>query len=186
MKNFTTAFTVLLATIGLTTLGVVDASSVNKKSLLRGSRAVEEETSASVYSADYNDGGEDYDFVEDDHHNDNGKDYNDEEEEESSLYQNNQRSQRNRWTNPAADSTNGVGNKQADRINGRGIGICWACNGVPITQWCRCRDGPRKNWRQGGNMADRWVHRVRKDRPRPRGNVNDGVGNEQVDEMALE
>jgi len=186
MKKFTTAFTVLLATIGLTTLGVVDASSVNNKSLLRGSSAVEEETSASVYSADYNDGGEDYDFVEDDHHNDNGKDYNDEEEEESSLYQNNQRSQRNRWTNPAADRTNGVGNKQADRINGRGIGICWACNGVPITQWCRCRDGPRKNWRKGGNMADRWVHRVRKDRPRPRGNVNDGVGNEQVDGIALE
>mmetsp|Transcript_31742 Transcript_31742/g.47410 ORF Transcript_31742/g.47410 Transcript_31742/m.47410 type:complete len:186 (-) Transcript_31742:129-686(-) len=183
MKNFTTAFTVLLAIVGLITLGAVDASSVNNKSLLRGSSAaIEEETS--VYSADYIDGGEDYDFVEDDHHNDNGKDYND-EEEESSLYQNNL-SQRNRWTNPAADRKNGVGNKQADRTNGRGIGICWACNGVPITQWCRCRDGPRKNWRNGGNMADRWVHRVRKDRPRPRGNVNDGVGNEQVDGMALE
>ena len=124
-------------------------------------------------------------------------DYDSSEDEFPSLF-NNPRNQRQRWrqngrsnraadarngrSDPAADRRNGVGNRRADRMNGRNNNICWECNGVPQTQYCECRDGPRRN-RQGGNMANRWVNRNR--RP-PNSHWKNGVGEKQVEGVAME
>ena len=172
--------------IFLTTSSVVDASLINKQRLLRGSSAVDEESplySADYYnydSADYNHDSHDYVYktVALEHHD--GQDYNSNNEEEyPSLYQNPRRNwQRvNGASDPAADRVNGVGNrradrrngvgkKRADRINGTGRGICWACNGVPISQFCECRDGPRRR-RRAGRQADRWVRQQNGRRSNP-------------------
>jgi len=135
-----------------------------KRSLrLRGSSSAIEEDS-SFYSADYYGTSDNFEFVS----RSNGEDYID-EDEYMHLYQN----PRQGWRQ------NGVGNKRAHRMNGRSIGVCWECNGVPITQYCKCRDGPRN--------ADRWVHRDRVRNNGRRGHPNGGVGigSEQVDGTAV-
>ena len=86
--------------------------------------------------------------------------------------------------NRRADRRNGVGNRRADRRNGTGRGICWECNGVPITQYCECRDGPRR--RRAGRQADRWVRQQNGRRRNPPGVddwKNDVVGEEEGNEM---